>query len=412
MLRNLVRQYGIEGVFILVLLVSVMLSVYATVVVCLSIIVYMLASKKTSDVFQSIPSTVVWDIVAFCILALIVSIANNNQMGVYIALGVSVVVFIGMFMHRYMTRKLFEAGISLICWLSVACFGVALIQFFVYSGSDYRVPSTFMNANYYAMVIEFIVTLCLYKILSVRKRDARHILRYCFIILVNIAGLYVSGCRTGLIVTLSVILLMFLLYKRYSLFWIVVGALAVYVIAGLQYPGILVREDGLPNDFGNRLSIWMTTLKGIAAHPLFGGGGNSYAQIFAAFDGFKAVHAHNLILDILLNYGLVGFGLVLGSFIIMFRSIRKGATGTFHAQVRHVVYTACWCVLVHGLVDVTIFWVQTGLVFLFIFSGGVMREQYDFTGIQERRLTAGFGGQYLSSAGWPKSQSHRTEPHS
>ena len=188
MLRNLVRQYGTEGVFILVLLVSVMLSVYVTVVVCFSIIVYMLASKKVSDVFQSMPGSMVWSIGAFCTLALIVAIAHTNQMGIYIALGVSVVALTGMFMRRFMTRKLFEAGVSLCCWLSVACFGVALIQFFFYGDSDYRVPSTFVNANYYAMVIEFIVTLCLYKIMSVRKGDAGYVLRYCFIILVNIAG--------------------------------------------------------------------------------------------------------------------------------------------------------------------------------------------------------------------------------
>ena len=210
--------------------------------------------------------------------------------------------------------------------------------------------------------------------------------------------------------TLSVLLLMFLLYKRYSLFWITLGILAIYVIVGLHYPDTLPREDRLANDFGNRLSIWVTTLKGILAYPFFGGGGNAYAKICVMFGGYKAVHAHNLILDILLNYGLVGLGLVLGCFAGMFKLIRKGPSGTFYAQVRHVVYTACWCVLVHGLVDVTIFWIQTGIVFLFIFSGGVMREQYNFNGMSERRLAADFGGYYLSPTSCPKSTTHRTAP--
>jgi O-antigen ligase len=246
--------------------------------------------------------------------------------------------------------------------------------------------------------------------MSVHNGSLRYVLRYCFVILVNIAGLYISGCRTGLLVTLSVLLLMFLLYKRYSLFLITIGILAVYVFVGLHCPAIMVREDGLGNDFANRLSIWLTTLKGILAHPFFGWGGNAYAKIFAVYGGYKAVHAHNLMLDILLNYGLVGFGLVLACFVSMFKLIRMGASGTFYAQVRHVVYVACWCVLVHGLVDVTIFWIQTGIVFLFIFSGGIMCEQYNFSGMAERRLAAGLNGDYRPPIVWPKSSAHRTAP--
>jgi hypothetical protein len=94
----------------------------------------------------------------------------------------------------------------------------------------------------------------------------------------------------------------------------------------------------------------------------------------------------------------------------MFKLIRMGASGTFYAQVRHVVYVACWCVLVHGLVDVTIFWIQTGIVFLFIFSGGIMCEQYNFSGMAERRLAAGLNGDYRPPIVWPKSSAHRTAP--
>ncbi len=406
MLRNLIRQYGIEGVFILVLLISVMLSVYVTVAVCLSIIVYMFASRKFSGVVHAMPRSVVWNIAVFCVMALIVAIAYKNKTGVYIALGVGVVVLTGMFLRRFMTRELFESGISICCWLSIACFGVALFQLFVYGGdSSYRIPSTFMNANYYAMVIEFVVTLCLYKILSMPKGNAGLVLRYCFIILINIVGLYISGSRSGLMVTLSVFLLMFLLYKRYSLFWIALGILAAYAIIGLHYPDILLREARISHDLDNRLSIWRAALEGIATHPLFGEGGNAYARIYAVFDGYKARHAHNLILDTLLNYGIAGFGMVLGGFAGMFKLMRNGKSD---ARIRHLIYTVCWCVLVHGLMDVTILWIQTAILFLFIFSGGVMREHRDFIGALPPVAT-GLGGTYLSPSGLLIQMSHRTE---
>ena len=393
MLRNLIRQYGIEGVFILVLLISVMLSVYVTVAICLSIIVYMFASKKFSGIVQEMPRSVVWNITLFCVMALAVAIAYKNKTGVYIALGVSIVVLTGMFLRRFMTWELFESGISICCWLSIVCFGVALFQFVVYrEDPGYRIPSTFMNANYYAMVIEFVVTLCLYKILSMPKGNAGHVLRYCFIILINIVGLFISGSRTGLIVTLSVFLLMFLLYKRYSLFWITLGILAAYAIIGFYNPDILLREDKLAVDFNKRLSIWRAALEGIGTHPLFGEGGNAYARIYALFDGHKARHAHNLILDTLLNYGVAGFGMLLACFAGMFKLIRNGRSDS---RIRYTIYTVCWCVLVHGLMDVTIFWIQTAILFLFIFSGGAMREHRDFIGAMPP-ITNGLGGTYLS----------------
>ncbi len=392
MLRNLIRQFGIEGVFILVLLVSVMFSVYMTIAACLSIIIYMLVSKKFSGVVHALPRSIVLNIAIFIVMALIVSVAYKNKTGLFIAIGIGIVVLIGMFLHRFMTRELFERGISICCWLSVVCFGIALYQLFFSGQAGFRVSSTFMNPNYYAMVIEFVVTLCLYRILSMPKGDTAYILRYCFIILVNIIGLYISGSRTGLMVTLSVFLFMFLLYKRHSLFWITLGILAAYAFIGFHNPDILLREDRLAIDLGKRLSIWRAALEGIAAHPVFGEGGNAYARIYSLFDGYEARHAHNLILDTLLNYGIFGFGMVIFGFKTMFKLMRKADT-----RIRHTIYSVCWCVLFHGLTDVTIFWIQTAILFLFIFSGGVIREHRHSIG--ELPITNGLNRAYLSPSG-------------
>ena len=385
MLRDFIKQYGIEGILILGLLLSVMISVYVTIAVCLSIIIYMFASRKYNDVFREIPKVILWSAAFFCTAALVVSVARSNQTGVYIALGICIVVLTSMFLSRFMTQKLFETGISLCCRLSVLCLFMALLQLFASKTSGYRAPSTFMNANYYAMVIEFIVVMCLYKILSVPK--SVHTLRYCLIILVNIVGLYISGSRTGFVVTMSILPLMFLLFKRYSFFWVSLAAIAVYVAFGLKHLDIIPRDYSIDNDLDTRLSIWITSLKGISVHPLFGGGGNSYTTIYAIFNGHKAVHAHNLVLDILLNYGIIGFALVFACFISMFKSMRKGAS---HSKIRYMAYAALWCVLIHGLLDVTIFWIQTSIIFLFIFSGSLAQtSQFYQTRGSNRSLRCG-----------------------
>jgi O-antigen ligase len=188
---------------------------------------------------------------------------------------------------------------------------------------------------------------------------------------------------------------MFLLYRRYSLFWIALGAIAVYAIAGLRYADIIPRDYCINNDLDTRLSIWLTALKGIAVHPLFGGGGNAYTMIYAAFNGHEAVHAHNLILDELLNYGIVGFALVFICFFRILKSTRRGAAND--VQIRYMVYTALWCVLVHGMMDVTIFWIQTSIVFLFLLSGSFAPAS-QFHRTPASRVSAGFDAPCLGRA--------------
>ena len=141
MFRDFIKQYGIEGILILGLLLSVMISVYVTIAVCLSIIIYMFASRKYNDVFREIPKVILWSAAFFCIAALVVSVARSNQTGVYIALGICIVVLTSMFLSRFMTQKLFETGISLCCQLSVLCLFMALLQLF--ASKDVRLPCSF-----------------------------------------------------------------------------------------------------------------------------------------------------------------------------------------------------------------------------------------------------------------------------
>ena len=58
-----------------------------------------------------------------------------------------------------MTRKLFDNMMDVACFTSIICVPIAAIQMFWFPGVtvDGRPPSTFTNANYYGMMIEFVV---------------------------------------------------------------------------------------------------------------------------------------------------------------------------------------------------------------------------------------------------------------
>ena len=117
-----------------------------------------------------------------------------------------------------------------------------------------------------------------------------------------------------------------------------------------------------------RLSIWHTALQGILQHPLFGQGPVTYEMIYTQFSGYATHHAHNLILDTFLNYGVVGASLI-GFFLLyqlrlVIRRIRRGISSS--TGVLLLVMT--FATFAHGMTDTTVMWLQTGLLFLLVYS--------------------------------------------
>ena len=65
--------------------------------------------------------------------------------------------------------------------------------------------------------------------------------------------------------------------------------------------------------------MWSTALKGIADHALFGMGPSAYQLVWPAYSGYPTFHAHNLFLDTLLNFGVVGGCAI---FFLCFNSVK------------------------------------------------------------------------------------------
>lgn len=89
---------------------------------------------------------------------------------------------------------------------------------------------------------------------------------------------------------------------------------------------------------------------------------------FSADGGFAANHAHNLLLDLLVNFGVVGAGLLLAYLAVNLAGIVRmyfsGAERSKSALALSVLAT----VLVHGLVDATVCWPQTAILVVAVIS--------------------------------------------
>ncbi len=120
----------------------------------------------------------------------------------------------------------------------------------------------------------------------------------------------------------------------------------------------------------SRTEIWQTTLKMIAARPVFGWGLGAYGIGYAQFDvrngATRAEQAHNDYLQVLADTGIIGA--IIGIFFIaslFYQSWQRRKTkDTFRKGVVAGSLTGCFAVLVHSLFDFTLHTTAVALLFL------------------------------------------------
>ena len=99
----------------------------------------------------------------------------------------------------------------------------------VYARRENRLNSVFYNANYYAMMIEFIAVCTVYKFFTV-KNDLKRSIFYVIVGFLNLFMLYMTGCRAGYVAIAGAICLFLIFNKNYKL--CVLIALGCLGIAG------------------------------------------------------------------------------------------------------------------------------------------------------------------------------------
>ena len=94
------------------------------------------------------------------------------------------------------------------------------------------------------------------------------------------------------------------------------GILLTLVLFG-ESLDFLPRIDLIRHDFAKRMSIWSGAIGSIMDAPWFGRGYNTYARIHDLYGSYSiAKHSHNLLLELLMDFGFVGTAVLLGYFAI------------------------------------------------------------------------------------------------
>ncbi|HHV31808.1 MAG TPA: O-antigen ligase family protein [Clostridiales bacterium] len=364
-----------EEAILFLLTISLFMPFYFSVAsVCLVAVMTMMNYQMRVKAFSA-PYT--GYLLGILIVPFFVAAVYSNYWGMLYEMVLIAVVITGFYVKSVMTPELFHKVLDLACTASIWCAGIAIYQkVSAYAAAPaYRPVSVFHNANTYGMMIEFIVIIALYRAFTNKRKMGF----YFGVIALNLVGLYLAASVSALLATGCAVLTFLFLKKQYK---IMAGFLAVTVllsIACLLVPSLFPRGIiALDTTCTQRLSIWSTALKGIMRHPFMGTGAMSYQMIYEQYGGYQTYHCHNLLLDTLLNYGFVG----LGAFGIYVIAQLKLLSLRFHnhtcTDMNILVIAMLAAVAVHGMTDVTIYWIQTGMLFMLLFaSTGIGAESFE-----------------------------------
>lgn len=380
-IKNVLKErlggFQVDEYIIIAVVCSLFLPYVVPVALIVGVVIYLLIKKRLFLIIKEVPRAKF--AVVFCVITTGVALCYGNYLGALCGLGLFVVFLFTFYYRTIINKRLFDVILDICCVLSLlsivwAIFqyisicnrnNISVFQFKILNKPENRIYAGFFNANYYAMFIEFIILICVYRVIQLKRLwNAKF---YIGIALCNMIALYFTGCRTAWLPFLITVPFMFLINKCKAYFGLSLTGIAGAFSLLLLKPELFQRIT-LGKDMDKRLLIWKTALKGIEAHPLFGEGPLTYYQIYPLYNGHPTQHAHSVYLDPILSHGLIPvciFAIYLGSNLKqVFYLIKRRIDIPLFSLIGGVILT----VLIHGVLDYTVYWVQTGILFLLIIS--------------------------------------------
>jgi len=368
---------------VLIYIVSSFISVYLQAALILLLPIYIFASGQIK---KALPGNKYgYFLLAFAMLACVSTflfakdavIFEMNIKAIYLKLlgiGIILLAFCIFFYANIMTKRAFEYALKVSAAMSLICVLIAVIQriFHLYPDPVLnfgRVASVFLNPNYYGTAIEFYSIIALFCFF--RKKSIKSRVFFAIVFVLNIVALWLCQTRTSFVVIVIAIFVFFFFYNRkisyYLLFF-----LALCFLVLVKNPPFLPRFDQATAfwDLDFRFGIWKTTIEAFLENPVIGRGYFSYSGIWSQYGGalYPAMHAHNIFLECLLNFGILGT-LMFAIFCVC-TTCKCIANSFKHRNMLYLalIFSAVASIFVHGMADTTIFWPQTGIFAVLILA--------------------------------------------
>ncbi len=357
--KNRWKTPKLPEVLITLAVLSAFVNAVATAALAIGLTVYLFCNEERRAQLLSVPHAR-W-LLPFAALALTIPALWGNWVGVLVGFLVVCFLCLILYLTAHMTPALQRRLLDLVCLLSIPAALIAFVQ--RYALGIERVSSLFWNPNYYAAALEFVLLIAANQLLSRKGRLER--VYSLSLLLVNLVALDATGCRSAWVALLIGMVALLALNRKplQAVLVLLGGAGAIYL--STMIPELLPRMTHLGPAADVRVDIWRQALSYIRENPLFGTGTMAYFNLSAG----AYPHAHNLYLDMLLNYGLVGCLMLAGFLLPLLRGALRGLVSTrTDGSPYALLFAATAALLTHGLTDVTILWPQTAVLFSLLLS--------------------------------------------
>ncbi|MEG0367010.1 MAG: O-antigen ligase family protein [Coprobacillus sp.] len=387
----MIRIFGIDYLkkhfnhsqrYIIVAILSLFIPFYMCAGVIVFLTLRLLYKGEIQKAYKETPKSKC--ILIFTGLAFVVSLIYQNYVGALCSVGILLILSFVLYYRQHITVKLFDFITNCIIVLSVFAALYGLVEYIgilnsfdidrfeirIFNRPKDRVNSVFFNANYYAMMIEFFVCITFYKILQLKSivKEYKKFGYYSLVIALNLFLLVLTACRTAWPALGAGILVMLIIDKRYKscagIFSLFLLICVYFVFNPTKFP----RVDNIIDYFMTRADIWSVAIQNIKTHFFFGEGPMTYMHVYPLYNGHPTEHAHSIYLDPLLCFGIVGLLTIMPFVYENIKRIYRLWKLKIDKTLVALMVAFVVMIFVHGVLDYTIFFVQTGILFLLIAS--------------------------------------------
>lgn len=323
-------------------------------------------------------------LIGFIIMTGVNSLFNRNYPGAFVAVALFLVALFFRYYTYIVTPQLYRSLLRILSLSSFVALGKAVWDYahfvitqkvswlyIVHEASpQFRAESTLFNANYFGLYCIFIILINIY-LWSVESRW-RWILIYAMSIGLSGVGIVLTASRMVYpALFVAVVWLVFFLNRHFGKI-VAFGAIAIAVLLILN-PSLLPRLSSIHLGLDDRLEIWQAGWNIFAMSPLLGRGPLSYAKYYYLFDSRATMHSHQVLIDTLANYGLFGVLILVAIATPFLRQLLQKYHDKTVRREFGLVTSMLVAVTVHGLMDVSVFWIQTGYIFLLVILAPLLK---------------------------------------
>lgn len=188
----------------------------------------------------------------------------------------------------------------------------------LFSDIRFRVSGGFINPNTYGMLISMMSPLIIY--MGITKKKLYQKIIYLALLSLTFVALLLTYSRGAFVAYCFMVLYLIITFEKRFLF----GLMPIAVVGLFTLPQTLVDRIFSIVSFKDssilyRFEVYETSLEIFKQHWLLGIGFQSFHDVYGRY-GENAYHAHNFILTLLVQVGIIGTALIIG---LMIKGLRQ-----------------------------------------------------------------------------------------